>query len=82
MASLLVRPSEYGLSEFAFGGAEGGEAIGGKAHLTSYRLVFAAHSLNRLTGKHSIFLPNIRELRKGWTELRVTTETQEYTFLM
>jgi hypothetical protein len=82
MANLLVRPSDYGLSEFAFLDTSGGEAIGGKAHLTNYRLVFAAHSVNRLTGWHSIFLPNIQELRKGWTTLGVMTETQQYSFVM
>jgi hypothetical protein len=82
LANLLVRPSEYGLSEFAFGGSDGSEAIGGRAYLTSYRLVFAAHGLNRLTGAHSIFLPNIRNVRKGWTTLAVSTETQEYELLM
>jgi hypothetical protein len=82
LANLWVRPSEYGLSEFAFGGSIDNEAIGGRAYLTNYRLIFAAHSLNRLVGTHSVFLPNIRNLRKGWTALGVTTETQQYEFQM
>jgi hypothetical protein len=81
-ANLWVRPSEFGLSEFAFGGAQDAEALGGKAHLTNYRVVFAAHSFNRLTGLHSIFLPNIRAARKGWTTVTLTTETQDYGLVM
>jgi hypothetical protein len=81
-ANLWVRPSEYGMSEFAFGGSQDAEAIGGKAHLTNYRVVFAAHSFNRLTGLHSIFLPNIRSARKGWTTITLATETQDYEVLM
>jgi hypothetical protein len=81
-ANLWVRPSEYGLSEFAFGGSGDNEALGGRAYLTNYRVVFAAHSLNRLTGMHSIFLPNIRDVKKGWTSLQIATETQEYGFVM
>jgi hypothetical protein len=81
-ANLWVRPSEFGLSEFAFGRAQDAEALGGKAHLTNYRVVFAAHSFNRLTGLHSIFLPNIRDARKGWTTVTLTTETQDYGFVM
>src|SRR5262249_29915686 len=68
--------------EFAFGGSGDSEAIGGKAYVTNYRVVFAAHGLNRLTGMHSLFLPNIREVTKGWTTLKIATETQEYEFVM
>jgi hypothetical protein len=82
LANLWVRPSEYGLSEFAFAVTGDSEAIGGKAHLTNYRLIFAAHGINRLQGIHSIFLANVRQVRKGWTSLHVETETREYDFVM
>src|SRR5437588_12860421 len=82
LANLWVRSSEYGLSEFAFAGLGGKEAVGGKAHLTNFRVLFAAHGSNRLTGTHSIFLPNIRGLRRGWTDITVATQAQHYQLRM
>ena len=39
-----------------------GEALGGRVHLTSLRLVFEAHPVNRVVGRASIFLPTITTL--------------------
>ena len=39
-----------------------GEALGGRVHLTSLRLVFEAHPVNRVVGRASIFLPTITGL--------------------
>lgn len=71
LANLVVRPQDFGLGKFAFGdllwlaGMQDKEAIGGGLHLTSHRLVFRSHRLNRLRGSVSIFLPTIRELRNN-----------------
>jgi hypothetical protein len=82
-ANLWVKPSEHGLSEFVFNQYLGNnEAIGGKAFLTNYRIVFKSHGFNRLTGMHSLFLPNIREIKKGIFGITVETAAQEYGFVM
>lgn len=71
LANLVVRPQEFGLSKFAFGdllwvaGMQDKEVIGGGLHLTTHRLVFKSHRLNRLRGSVSIFLPTISELRNS-----------------
>ncbi|WP_265523490.1 hypothetical protein [Oerskovia flava] len=65
-ANAVVRPSDYGMSEFAAGhlmglvGMAGREAIGGRLHVTSLRLLFQAHAVNRLRGQLAIPLPSIR----------------------
>lgn len=71
LANLVVRPKDFGLSKFAFGdllwlaGMQDKEAIGGGLHLTTHRLVFKSHRLNRLRGSVSIFLPTIVDLRNS-----------------
>ena len=58
-ANAVIKVDEHGLSRFAFDqlmwmvGMKGKEAIGGKIHLTNYRLIFKSHRINRLTGKFS-----------------------------
>lgn len=75
-ANMVIVPSQYGLSQFAAGrllglmGMEGKEAIGGRVHITSARLAFAAHPINRLGGVFSVPLPQITHaarLRSGVT---------------
>ncbi len=71
LANLVVRPKDFGLGKFAFGdllwlaGMQDKEAIGGGLHLTTHRLVFKSHRLNRLRGSVSIFLPTIVDLRNS-----------------
>lgn len=86
-ANCVVRLSDVGLQRLRFDqglaaiGMGGQEAIGGQLHLTSYRLVFASHAVNRAVGKLSLFLPTVVELRdtsKGLAKkLTVRTELQE-----
>ena len=70
-ANAIIKLTDYGLSQFAFDkymwavGMKGKEAIGGRVHLTNYRLIFKSHKLNRLKGKFSIFLPTIRTVRNS-----------------
>lgn len=85
-ANAIIRPSEYGLSRFPFDqwmgavGMKGMEAIGGKLHVTNYRLVFKSHAINRLTGTFSILLPTIVDVEDAsWfivRKLAVVTRSQ------
>ena len=91
-ANVVIRPDEYGLSQFAFDGLMdavgmyGREAIGGRVHLTNYRLVFKSHAVNRARGAFSLFLPTIREVRNTSSgvkrQIDVATTTQAFTFIM
>ena len=68
-SNAVIALSDYGLSQFAFDkymwvvGMKNKEAIGGKLHLTNYRLIFKSHSINRLTGTFSIILPAITQIQ-------------------
>ena len=86
--SVIVQIHEYGLSPL-FGGSpmpwrRGLESIGGRLHLTNYRLVFSAHPVNRLKGRFSILLPTISEARNVSLvlsrKIRGSTAAQDYTF--
>ena len=91
-ANAVIRLDEYGLSELAVGqlmgliGMSGKEAIGGHLLLTNYRLVFEAHSFNRLTGSFSLFLPTILQLRDTsgviTKKMMVVTKTQRLEFVI
>jgi hypothetical protein len=91
-ANAVIKLSEYGLSKFAFGkymwvvGLKGKESIGGKLHLTNYRLVFKSHRLNRVRGKFSIFLSTITGIRDTSVlitrKVAVSTKLREFEFIM
>jgi hypothetical protein len=91
-SNAVVTLSDHGLSRFAFdkymwvAGMKEKEAIGGHLFLTSYRLVFQAHALNRLRGRYSIFLPAILSLRDAsflWTrKIAVATRSTEFQFVL
>jgi hypothetical protein len=91
-ANAVIRLDEYGLSRFPadqlmwVAGFAGMEAIGGKLHLTNYRLLFKSHRVNRLTGQLSIFLPTITGLhdRSRWIvrKLEVITRLQSFEFVV
>ena len=87
-ANAVIRLSEYGLSEFAASdlmwtvGMKGKEAIGGKLHVTNYRVIFKSHSFNRARGQFSIFLPTIRDIRDSsfFVSRKVTIGTKLAAF--
>jgi hypothetical protein len=91
-ANAIIKPDEHGLSRFAFDhltgavGMAGMEAIGGNLHLTSYRLLFKAHAVNRLRGTFSIFLPTIQQVRNASSgiarKVEVVTGTQRCTYVV
>ncbi|NET33831.1 MAG: hypothetical protein F6K19_17725 [Cyanothece sp. SIO1E1] len=91
-SNLIVTPKEFGLKKFAFDdllwtvGMKNKEAIGGKIHLTNYRLIFISHSLNRLTGKTSIFLPTIKDVKNSsfhaTKKITVETYTSKIDFII
>lgn len=88
----IIRIDEHGLSRFAFdhvmnaAGLRGVEALGGQLHLTNYRLVFKSHSINRVKGVFSIFLPTLREVRNTSSgvkrQIGLATGTQQFTFIV
>lgn len=91
-ANLVIRIRDHGLSQFAFDkymflvGMKGKEALGGQVHLTSYRLLFKTHGLNRLRGKISVFLPNVAAVTNAsWfivRKVRVETQVQTHELVM
>jgi hypothetical protein len=68
-ANLILRPTDYLMAPIVDDplrrrlGLSGQEGIGGRLYLTSYRLIFKSHAINRVTGSVSIFLPTITGLQ-------------------
>ncbi|WP_321448399.1 hypothetical protein [uncultured Cohaesibacter sp.] len=68
-ANFIIQLEDYELKAFAASdlmwlvGMKGKEAIGGRLHLTNYRLYFQSHRFNRLRGAISIFLPQIEGIQ-------------------
>lgn len=88
LANMVVSVRESGLSRFAFDdymgliGMKGREAIGGRIHLTNYRIIFKSHFFNRVRGKHSVFLPNVVAASATFNNLIVETSVQRFEFVM
>jgi hypothetical protein len=92
LANSVIELKEYELKRLpydqlmALSGFKGKEAIGGQLYLTNYRLIFKSHSLNRLRGKFSIFLPTIQETKNNSSflskKLEVVTQTQRFEFVV
>ena len=67
-ANAIITPSDYGLGRVPHGqllhlvGMAGKEGLGGHLHVTSVRLVFKAHALNRLRGELSTPLTNVKQV--------------------
>ncbi|MGY0067909.1 hypothetical protein ACWZEH_13980 [Streptomyces sp. QTS137] len=91
-ANAVIDVREAGLSRFAFDGLMGAvgmrgkEAIGGRVHLTNYRLVFRSHRVNRVRGTFSVFLPSVEKVANtssGITrQVTVPTAMQDFTFVV
>jgi hypothetical protein len=91
-ANSIIRLDDYGLGRFPADqlmrvmGFKGKEAIGGRLHLTSCRLLFKSHRVNRVTGSFSIYLPTITGLadRSRWLarKVEVTTRNQVFDFVI
>jgi hypothetical protein len=91
-ANAIISVDEQGLSRFAFDqlmwtvGMQGKEAIGGRLHLTNFRLIFKSHAINRLTGKFSILLPTIQEVKDVsrflTKKIEIVTKTQHFEFVV
>lgn len=88
--SAIVNQLEYGLSTYGplapprLPGMRPLERIGGRLHLTNYRLVFTAHPVNRLKGRFSILLPTVVEAADTSVllsrKLGIHTSTRAYSF--
>lgn len=88
----VIKIDDYGLLSFFRNDLRwidsliGMEAIGGWIYITNYRIIFKSHSINRVTGKLTIFLPNIINIantsflfRKAVT---INTKYQTYEFVI
>jgi hypothetical protein len=91
-ANSIISLDQYGLSRFAFDqlmwavGMQGKEAVGGRLHLTNFRLIFKSHPVNRVTGKFSILLPTIQDVRNTSAfltrKIEVITKMQRFEFVV
>ncbi len=92
-ANAVVTLREHGLDAIpdteramAWAGFAGKEAVGGRLHLTNWRLVFRSHPFNRVKGQMSIVLPTIVEVTDASRflskKLRVTTRSTEHEFVV
>ncbi len=91
-ANAVIQLQEHGLKRLPADeltrliGFRGKEAIGGKLHLTSFRLLFKSHAVNRLRGQFSIFLPTIvsavNSSRLLVRRITVTTASQNFEFVI
>lgn len=93
-ANVIIKRSDYNLGEIIPGtdfllgvfGKKGMEGIGGRLHLTNYRLIFKSHSINRVTGKFSIFLSAIKDVKDTSVflskKIAVSTQTQIFEFVL
>lgn len=91
-ANFVISSAEYGLSPYAHSalldrmGLKGKEALGGHLHVTNLRIVFQSHAANRITGRLSIFMPEINELANESSalvkRLRVRTVETDETFVI
>ena len=92
LANLVIRPADFGLDDFAFGGLlwvvgmKKKESLGGALHVTNYRLIFKSHRYNRLRGMTSIFLPTVQQLKNRsvlvFRKLAVTTASAQVEFVV
>lgn len=73
-ANVVIRPSDYGLTDLALLGQAGKESIGGHLHITSVRLAFAAHPFNRLRGVLSVPMPLITGTERWRSGLAIGVE--------
>jgi hypothetical protein len=92
-ANAVITLRDHGLESIpdteramAWAGFAGKEAIGGRLHLTNWRVVFRAHPFNRVKGQMSIVLPTIVELadtsRFLGKKLQVTTRSAHHEFVV
>lgn len=91
-ANAVIKLTDYGLKRLPYDhlmnltGFKGKEAIGGMLHLTTFRLVFKSHPLNRVQGKFSVFLPAVTQFRNTSSllakRLEVSTEFQVHEFVV
>ena len=75
--------AKYGLAELMIEmGMRDADGIGGKAHLTNFRILFKSHFFNRVRGSFSVFLPNVQSVPKWFNGIFVETDTQSFQFEM
>lgn len=91
-ANSIINISDFALKRLPYDqamklvGMANKEAIGGKIHLTNYRIIFKSHSFNRLTGKFSIFLNTINDINDISSfiskKIEIKTHSQDFQFVV
>ena len=89
-----ILPGETVIRDGAANLQRGVETVGGRAYLTSQRLIFESHAINVQTGSTIIALESVTGVRKCWTRFLnliplfpnsvavATNEGKEYRFVM
>ena len=82
MAGAFIKLKDYNLRSLSYLNWGGTEKIGGRLHLTNYRLIFASNVINRVVGKFSILLPTIQQIKNTsfLTDRRIEIHTQAQIF--
>jgi hypothetical protein len=82
MAGAFIKLKDYNLRSLSYQNWGGTEKIGGRIHLTNYRLIFASNALNRVVGKFSILLPTIQQVKDTsfLVDRRIEIHTQAQIF--
>jgi hypothetical protein len=82
MAGAFIKLKDYNLRSLSYLNWGGTEKIGGRLHLTNYRLIFASNAINRVVGKFSILLPTIQQIKNTsfLTDRRIEIHTQAQIF--
>src|SRR5438876_11734450 len=78
----IIKLKDYNLRSRSRANWGATEGIGGRLHLTNYRLVFSSHGFNRVVGKFSILLPTIQKVKDTSIPLnrRIEISTQAQIF--
>jgi len=80
----IIKLKDYKLRSISRANWGGTEGVGGRLHLTNYRLIFASHAINRVVGKFSILLPTIQQVKDTSflldRKIEITTQTQIFEF--
>lgn len=83
-AGAFIKLKDFNLRSLGSWNWAGTEKLGGRLHLTNYRLIFAANKANRVVGKFSIILPTIKEIENTSflidRRIRISTQTQAFEF--
>jgi hypothetical protein len=80
----IIKLKDYNLRSISHANWGGTEPVGGRLHLTNYRLIFASHAINRVVGTFSILLPTIQQVKDTSfllnRRIEISTQAQIFEF--